>query len=117
MDDRRKLIYFFLYDILLYMLTIKLSRIGRKKQPYYRLIILENKKDPLGNFLEDLGYYSPLDKKRGLKKERIKYWLSKGAQVSNTVHNLLVEEKIISAPKLKIVKVKSKAEAKEKISG
>ena len=95
------------------MLNIRLSRRGKKKQPSYRIIVLEKRKDPRGDFLEDLGYYNPFSKKRELKKERIKYWLSKGAQPSNTVHNLLVDEKIISAAKVKIVKLKKKQEVKE----
>lgn len=96
------------------MLSIKFSRIGKRKQPTYRIIVLEKKKDPWGDFLEDLGYYNPKTKSKSLKKERIGYWLSKGAKPSVTVHNLLVEEKIISGPKVKIVKVKTKTESKER---
>ncbi len=75
---------------------------------------MEKAKDPWGDFLEDLGCYNPFTKKSNLKAERIKYWLSKGAQLSNTVHNLFVNEKIISAPKIKITrggKARRKAEA------
>ncbi len=96
------------------MLTIRLSRIGKKNQHSYRVIVSENKKDPQGNFLEDLGFYNPTSKKKVFNKERIKYWLSKGAQLSDTIHNLLVDEKIISEPKIKIFKIKTKAEDKEK---
>ncbi|TSC96164.1 MAG: small subunit ribosomal protein S16 [Parcubacteria group bacterium Athens1014_10] len=93
------------------MLSIKFSRIGKKKQPSYRIIVLEKKKDPWGDFLEDLGYYNPFTKKRELKKERIKYWLSKGAQTSETVHNLLIEDKVIAGVKIKLAKSKNKKEA------
>ena len=72
---------------------------------------MEKRKDPWGKFLEDLGYYNPFTKKKDFKKERIKYWLSKGAQLSDTVHNLLVDEKIISIPKIKKNRAKKSSSA------
>jgi len=84
------------------MLTLKLSRRGKKKQPSYRLIVTDKKKDPQGRFKEDLGFYNPQTKQFGFKKERIRYWLGKGAKATVTVHNLLVKEKIIEAAKKKI---------------
>jgi len=96
------------------MLTIKLSRIGKKKQPTYRLIVLEKAKDPWGDFLEDLGFYNPKTKVKSFKKERIEYWMKKGAQPSGTVFNLLVDEKIVKGPKVKVAKIKKKTEAEKK---
>lgn len=90
------------------MLTIKFSRKGRKKQPFYRIIVLEKSKDPRGDFLEDLGFRNPLSKETVLRKERIKYWLSQGAQPTGSVHNLLVSEGIIEAKKVKVTKVNQK---------
>jgi small subunit ribosomal protein S16 len=90
------------------MLTIKFSRKGRKKQPFYRIIVLEKSKDPRGDFLEDLGFRNPLSKETVLKKERIKYWLSQGAQPTGSVHNLLVSEGIIEKKKVKVTKVNQK---------
>ncbi|MFH0952198.1 MAG: 30S ribosomal protein S16 [Patescibacteria group bacterium] len=83
------------------MLTIRLARYGRKKQPTYRLIISENTKDTKGNYLEQLGFYNPRTEPStiNLKTDRIKYWISKGAQTSDTVHNLLVDQGVIDAPK------------------
>lgn len=83
------------------MLTIRLSRVGKKKQPEYRLIINEKTKDPWGDVLEYLGYYNPRTKPATIKfeVERIKYWLSKGAQVSDTVKNILLEQKILEGEK------------------
>ncbi len=99
------------------MLTIKLSRKGKKNQPFFRVILLENHKDPWGDFLEDLGFYNPLTKKISLKEERIKYWISQGAQPSGTVHNLLVDQGIIKAKKVKVTKqpekIPEKPEKKE----
>jgi small subunit ribosomal protein S16 len=100
------------------MLMIRLSRIGKKKQPSYRLIISEKTKDPWGEALEILGFYNPRTEPPtvNFKKERIKHWLSKGAQISVTVHNLLASEKIIDSPKIKVSKIKnSKKETKQKM--
>ena len=97
------------------MLTIRLSRIGKKKQPSFRLLISEKHKDPWGDYLELLGNFNPRSKELNLKAERIKYWLGKGAQVSNTVHNLLLKAGVISGKKKKAVFI-SKAR-KEKIAG
>lgn len=95
------------------MLTIRLSRRGKKKQPTYRILISEKSKDPWGCFLEDLGFYNPKTKKTELKKDRIKYWVERGAQASPTVYNLLVSQGIIEGPKVKATKVKKRKEGKE----
>ncbi len=81
------------------MLTIKLTRVGKKKQPFYRLIVLEKHKDPWGNFLEIVGTYNPITKTASIKSDRVLYWISKGCQTTDTVHNLLVSNKIILASK------------------
>lgn len=96
---------------------IRLSRVGKKKQPSYRLIISEKTKDPWGNALEILGFYNPRTEPStvNLKKERIQYWLSKGAQTSATVHNLLVNEKILTGSKVKASKIKKSK--KESLGG
>jgi len=83
------------------MLTIRFSRVGKKKQPLYRIIISEKHKDPWGNYLELLGNFNPHTKAVVLKADRIKYWLSKGAQLSNSIHNLLIKEGIILETKKK----------------
>jgi small subunit ribosomal protein S16 len=85
------------------MLTIRLSRVGKTKQPSYRLIISEKARDPWGTFLEVLGQYDPLakPKKIAFNADRIKYWLSKGAQASETVHNMLIDLKIVEGKKRK----------------
>lgn len=97
------------------MLSIRLSRTGKKNQPSYRLIVSEKTKDPWGDYLEILGVYNPRVSAEivNLKKDRLNYWLSKGAKLSATVHNLLVNQGVINAPKVKIVKLKKKATAPE----
>ncbi len=96
------------------MLTIKLARRGKKNQPTFKLIILEKHKDPFGDYLENLGWWNPRTKKGDFKKERILYWISKGAQLTDSVHNLLVNQKIITDKKrkIKIRPSKKKTEAK-----
>jgi len=83
---------------------IRLSRVGKTKQPTYRLIVSEKSKDTKGKYLENLGTYNPRTNPPAVKleAERIKYWMSKGAQASDTVHNLLVDQKIVTTPKRKI---------------
>ncbi len=83
------------------MLTIRLSRVGKKKQAEYRLIINEKTKDPWGDVLEYLGYYNPRSNpvKVDLKVDRIEYWISQGAQMSDTVKNLLIDQKVITGDK------------------
>ncbi|MGA2418385.1 MAG: 30S ribosomal protein S16 [Candidatus Staskawiczbacteria bacterium] len=83
------------------MLTIRLTRKGKKNQPFFRVVLVDKRRSSTGGrAVEDLGYLDPLKKRRGLKAERIKYWLSKGAKASATIHNLLVTEKIIDAKKI-----------------
>jgi len=96
------------------MLAIKLSRKGRKKQPFFRIIVLEKAKDPCGDFLEDLGFHNPFTKETSLKTERIKHWLSKGAQPTGSAHNLLVAQGIIKDKKVKVTKVNQKKIEKKK---
>ncbi|MFA5069724.1 MAG: 30S ribosomal protein S16 [Patescibacteria group bacterium] len=101
------------------MLIIRLSRQGKKNEPYFRLIINEKTKDTVGDYLESLGFYDPRKKILKMNEERIKYWLSKGAQASGTVHNILVTRGLISGKKIKKggnkkeeIKVEGQAEKK-----
>jgi small subunit ribosomal protein S16 len=98
------------------MLTIRLARIGKKNNPFYRLVISQKKKDLYGNALEILGSYNPHTKELKINGEKTKYWISKGATMSATVNNLLIEKKIIEGKKVKASKdrkdKKATAEAK-----
>ena len=90
------------------MIVIRLTRVGKKNQPAYRVVLTEKSNPVKGKFIEILGSYNPRLKTRALKAERIQYWLSKGAQASPTVHNLLVSEKVISGAKVKAWQPKKK---------
>ncbi|HBB03113.1 MAG: 30S ribosomal protein S16, small subunit ribosomal protein S16 [Candidatus Peregrinibacteria bacterium GW2011_GWF2_38_29] len=71
------------------MLTIRLTRIGKSAQPSFKLILQEKTSSPKGKALEIIGSYNPKSKEISFKKDRIEYWISKGAQPSSTVAVLL----------------------------
>jgi small subunit ribosomal protein S16 len=85
------------------MIVIRLTRVGKKKQPSYRLVAQDKRKDPWGKALEILGHYNPRTEPKTMvfKADRIQAWLDKGAQPSPSVHNLLVEAKIVAGDKVK----------------
>ncbi|KAA0205858.1 30S ribosomal protein S16 [Candidatus Uhrbacteria bacterium] len=96
------------------MLIIRLTRVGKKKQPQYRFIVSEKARDPWGKAREILGSYEPLRTPTAvtLNKERIEYWLSKGAQCSDTVWNLLVDQGVVKGEKRQTVKLSTKRKGK-----
>jgi len=81
------------------VLMIRLSRIGKKKHPFYRVVVTEKTRPRNGRFVEIVGTYDPQKKPAGvqLKAERIEYWLGKGAQPSDTVRSLLRTPKSVPA--------------------
>lgn len=89
------------------MLKIKLSRVGKRKQPIYRLLIVEKQKDPWGTYIENVGEYNPRTQPPTIKlnEERIKYWISVGAQPTDTVHNMLVTAGMIKEKKRNVSKL------------
>lgn len=91
------------------MLKIRLQRTGRKHEPTFRVVLTDSKNGPKsGKFLEILGNY---DARRNdetqLKKERIQHWIAQGAQVSDTVHNLLVSHDVIKGEKKNVLPQKT----------
>lgn len=90
------------------MLKIRLQRVGRKHEPSFRLVLTDSKNSTKsGKYLENLGSY---DARRGEKSEfkadRITYWVSKGAQLSGTVNNLLIDKKIVTGKKVNVLPLK-----------
>ena len=79
-----------------------MQRTGRKHQPTYRLVLADSKNSAKsGKYLEILGNYdSRHGEKSDIKADRVSHWISVGAQVTPTVHNLLVDKKIISGKKV-----------------
>lgn len=86
------------------MLAIKLSQKGKTNKRMFRLIISEKSRDPYGNVLEVLGSYNPHTKDLVVKGERVNYWISKGAQMTSSVNNLLIEKKIVDGDKVRASK-------------
>ena len=91
------------------MLMIRLQRIGKRGQAYFRVVVTEHTSRPKGEFLELLGSYNPHQKEFKVKKDRIDYWISKGAQPSPTVNNLMVNYKVWNKPKMQSWKPKRSA--------
>ena len=72
------------------MVKVRMSRYGRKKNPFYRLVVVDERKARESDCIEQVGYYDPQNKSKTLiKKDRIEYWISQGAQVSPTVTELM----------------------------
>src|SRR5690242_746031 len=78
------------------VLTIRLSRIGKKKKPFYRVVIIERTRSRDGRIKEAVGTYDPLKQPAEIKldAERIKHWIGLGAQPSDTVRSFLRQQKI-----------------------
>lgn len=88
------------------MLKIRLQRIGKKKQAYFRVVVMEHTRKPKGPYVEDLGSYDPHKNELSVNAERVKYWLGNGAQMSPTVNNLLVGKDVIEGEKVQAWKAK-----------
>ena len=75
------------------MLMIRLARVGARKQPHYRVVVINKESANKGRNVEVVGTYNPRSTpaKVELKKDRIEYWVSKGAQVSDRVGKLLAK--------------------------
>ena len=95
------------------MLKLRLQRTGKIGQAYFKVIVTEHTVKPKGKYLELLGSYDPHKNEIIVKIDRVKYWLSKGAQISETLNNLLVGRKLIEGEKVQVWKAKKKPAGKE----
>lgn len=96
------------------MNVIRLTRVGKKKDASFRVIVIDSKrKVQAGNYLEMVGSYDPRSNKADLKADRIKRWMDMGAKPSDTVHNLLVSNKIIEGKKINVLPKKVLAKPEE----
>lgn len=66
---------------------------GRHKIPFYRIVAIDSKKARDGEYIDNLGYYDPRAKVLEIKRDRVEYWLSKGAKPTNTVARLIAKAK------------------------
>ena len=97
------------------MLKIRLQRIGRKNDPHFRLIVAPQARKPkTSQFNEILGTYNVRAGIFECKADRVKYWMSVGAQASGTVTNLLISKGIIEGRKINVLPRKSPVQKSEK---
>jgi len=93
------------------VVVVRLTRVGKKKQAHYRIVVADSRRAVQGKFLSILGWYNPHTKELQVKKEELKAWFDKGAQPSNTLAKLLRTHKI-DLPKW--VKITEKKKAPKK---
>ncbi len=98
------------------MLKIRLQRIGRKNDPAFRVVLTDSKNaTKSGKFKEILGSYNLKKGEVLFKADRIKHWISVGAQASDTVHNFLVSQKVIEGKKKNVLPKKSKTVSRKEL--
>lgn len=79
------------------MLKLRLKRSGRKRQPSYRLVVMENSSRRDGRPVEQVGYYNPITKQSHFDITKIQKWLDRGVKPTETVANLLTKAKILQS--------------------
>ncbi len=100
--------YWLSVSILLHMLKIRLQRVGKKNEPSFRLVLTDSQNATRsGKFLEVLGFHDFRKDGTQFNGEKIKYWISKGVQLSDTVHNLLITNKVIEGKKKNVLPKKT----------
>src|ERR1700733_10865852 len=100
------------------MLKIRLQRIGRKNDPAFRAVLTDSKNSTKsGRFLEIVGIYNPKAGETNFKADRIKYWMAKGAQLSDTMHNFMVHENHISGKKINVLPKKKPTGKRKELKG
>lgn len=98
------------------MLKMRLQRVGRKNDPSYRVVVTDSKNGPQsGKSIDNLGSYSAKSNAFTIDGDRAKNWIKNGVQVSPTVHNLLVTNKIIEGKKVNVLPKKSPIIDEEKL--
>ena len=94
------------------MLTIRLARAGAKKRPFFHITVADSRKPRDGRFVERVGYFNPISSGKEVRleinQERIDYWLSQGAQVSDRVLTLIKEKNETPEEKAKREQAKEK---------
>lgn len=96
------------------MLKIRLQRTGRKNNASFRVVVGEHTNSAQsGKFLEVLGSYEPKSGVIEMKSDRVKYWITKGAKASGTVHNFLVDKGLVEGKKVNVMPKRTKQVKKE----
>ncbi len=95
------------------MLRIRFFRKGRKKQPFFKIVVTDKNNPPSsGRFVEEVGFYNPHTKECKIEGEKVTFWMEKGAQPSDVVWNLLIKEGLIKGEKRNVVSLTKKRRAK-----
>jgi len=70
--------------------VVRLTRMGRKKKPFYRIVVTDSRKRRDGGWIESIGYYNPLTEPETIKvdEDRLNYWMSVGAKLSDRVKRI-----------------------------
>jgi small subunit ribosomal protein S16 len=90
------------------MLMMRLQRVGRRNDPSYRIVVTDKRTGPKSDkHIDRLGSYNPKLNHVQIDSDKAKEWLSKGVQPSDTVHNLLINEKVIEGKKINVLPKKS----------
>lgn len=90
------------------MLMMRLQRVGRKNDPSYRIVVTDKRTGPKsGKHIDLLGSYNPKLNQFQIDVEKAKDWINKGVQPSDTLHNMLVDKKIIEGKKINVLPKKS----------
>jgi len=91
------------------MLKIRLQRVGKRNEPIFRIVVTDSKNGPKsGRFLEVIGSYDSREKNETkVNADKVKYWVSKGAQLSGTLHNLFIDKGIIEGKKINVLPKKT----------
>jgi small subunit ribosomal protein S16 len=90
------------------MLMIRFQRIGRTNDPAFRIVVLEKERAAkAGNIVEQVGTYNPRSKALTMNEERVKHWISMGAQPTDSIKNLLINKKVIEGKKVNVLPKKT----------
>ncbi len=98
------------------MLKIRLQRVGRKNHAEFRVVVTQSTKGPKSaNYIENLGHYNPHTNIVTFAQDRVEHWMRVGAQVSGTVHNLLVTKGIVKGEKINVLPKKTAPKKEEQV--
>lgn len=94
-----------------------MQRTGRVNEPQFRIVVGEHTIGPKsGKFLEKLGSFNPKTKEKTLDTDRVKYWIGKGAGLSDTMHNFLINAGVISGKKINVLPKKTVEKKEEPVA-
>lgn len=95
---------------------IRLQRVGRKNEAHFRVVLTDSKNAAKsGKFQEVLGFYNPKSGETSFEVDRVKHWMSVGAQPSDTVRNFLISKKIVEGRKKNVLPLKAPTKKRKEL--